>query len=315
MAGDEETVASASAAFSLLANDQRMAILEALWDRRDPMPFSALREAVGIADSGQFNYHLGKLEGLYVRETGEGYTLTRPGRRVLTAVLAGDVLGAPTVDPTPVGWPCPHCGADVELRYEDEMLRVLCTECPGTFHGEVSTERERRENPRGTLSVLPIPPAGVEGRSPAAILQAAFKWIWHRGTMAASGLCPECSGAVVTDVLLCPDHDAEAGPCEVCGNRVEAIADVTCETCGHGMTTLLSVFVGNYPPVLAYFHDHGFDLADPDPTGVDVLTGYEEVVHARDPLDYELRWTFEGETLAVRVDADLDVVDVTRAAD
>ena len=38
----------------------------------DPRTFSELREAVGMRDSGQFNYHLDKLLGTFVRVTEEG---------------------------------------------------------------------------------------------------------------------------------------------------------------------------------------------------------------------------------------------------
>jgi hypothetical protein len=308
----EATATSPAAAFSLLGNDQRMAILEALWEERDPMGFSTLREAVGIADSGQFNYHLGKLLGLYVRETDRGYQLTRPGRRVLTAVLAGDLLDRPAVEPTRVDWPCPRCGADVTLRYDDEMLRVLCTACPGFFQGEAQSKRERRENPTGTISVLPIPPAGIEGRGPRELLAAAFVWLWYRDTMAASGMCPECSGDIDVEVLVCPDHEPGEGLCDACGSRFGAIADMTCEVCGDGLTSLMGATALADPRVLQYFFDHGFDLTTADPAAVRATVSYDEVVLDGDPPGYEFRWTFDGETLAVRLADALDVVHFER---
>lgn len=313
MAGNgAETASTAAEAFGLLANDQRMAIMEALWEQRDPTPFSALRETVGIGDSGQFNYHLGKLSGLYVRETDGGYELTRPGRRVLTAVLAGDLLDRPEVGPTRLDWPCPRCGADVELRYDDEMLRVLCTACPGLFEGEAQTRRERRENPRGTISILPIPPAGLEGRTPEELLAAAFQWISHQAAMMSAGMCSECSGRVDADVHVCPDHDPGDGLCEACGSRYAAIADLTCEICGDGITALMGAMVWKHPTVRSFFADHGYSLTTSDPPSVRASVTYDEVVHAIDPLDYELRWTFGDDALRVRVDGDLDVTEIER---
>lgn len=315
MAGDEEAVTSASEAFSLLGNGQRMAILEALWERRDPRPFSALRKAAGIDDSGQFNYHLGKLEGLYVRETEAGYELTRPGRRVLTAVLAGDLLDRPEVGPTRVDWPCPWCGADVELRHDDEMLRVLCPECPGTFRGEAQSRRERRENPPGTISVLPIPPAGVKGRPPRELLNAAFTWIWNRDTMASSGMCPECSGPISVELHVCEEHDPGDGLCEACGSRFAAIADMTCETCGDGLTALMGAAAWADARVRTFFQHHGYDLNTADPETVRASVDYEETVHAFEPADIEFRWTFDDETLAVHLDDDLDVIQLGVSGD
>jgi len=44
--------------FTLLSDDIRVEILQALWEADDPVAFSELHGAVGIRDSGQFNYHL-----------------------------------------------------------------------------------------------------------------------------------------------------------------------------------------------------------------------------------------------------------------
>lgn len=314
MAGDDgdEAKTTPPEAFERLANAQRMAIMEALWEQREPMTFSALREAVGITDSGQFNYHLGKLAGLYVRETDEGYELTRPGRRVLTAALAGDLLDRPKVGPTRLDWPCPRCDADVELRYDDEMLRVLCTACPGLFEGEAQTRRERRENPRGTISILPIPPAGVEGRTPEELLAAAFQWISHRASMMSAGMCSECSGRVDVDVHVCPDHDPGDGLCEACGSRYAAIADLACEICGHGITALMGAMAWKHPGVRVFYADHGYSLVTADPPSVRASVTYDEIVHSIDPLDYELQWAFGDETLRVRLDGDLEVTEIER---
>lgn len=299
-------------AFGLLANDQRMAILEALWAERDPMPFSTLREEAGIRDSGQFNYHLGKLRGLYVRETEEGYTLTRPGRRVLTAVLTGDLLDRPEMEPTRVDWPCPRCGAAVELRYGDGMLRVLCTECPGFFQGEAQTRRERRENPLGTITVLPVPAAGVKGRTPMEVLDASVGWLTHHIRMWLSGMCPECTGPITPEITVCPSHATGDDLCQACNNHYVGIVDATCETCGDGITSLLAGAAWRHPTVLAFFADHGYDLTQPDAKSYRVAKIFEETVRSREPLDFELRWTLDDEVLTVRLDDDLDFIEVTR---
>lgn len=65
--------------FSLLANEDRLAILAALVraHRRGetPLSFSGLRERVGIRDSGRFAYHLRELTGHLVARSPDGYTL------------------------------------------------------------------------------------------------------------------------------------------------------------------------------------------------------------------------------------------------
>lgn len=61
---------------------------------------SELRERVGMGDSGQFNYHLGQVEGHSVRTFDDGYVLRKAGRRVVEAVLSGAVTDAVVIEPT-----------------------------------------------------------------------------------------------------------------------------------------------------------------------------------------------------------------------
>ena len=57
-------------AFTALSDATRIGILRTLWDAEDhEATFTELREAVGMRDSGQFNYHLDKLTGRFVTTT------------------------------------------------------------------------------------------------------------------------------------------------------------------------------------------------------------------------------------------------------
>lgn len=78
-------------AFSVLGNETRMEIIQELADASDRLPFSELRDRVGVSDSGQFNYHLDKLVGHFVEDTEDGYGLRRAGERVIEAVVSGAV--------------------------------------------------------------------------------------------------------------------------------------------------------------------------------------------------------------------------------
>ncbi|MEF8884798.1 MAG: helix-turn-helix domain-containing protein, partial [Haloarculaceae archaeon] len=83
-------------AFAALADDTRVDILRALWSDEDQRAtFSELREAVGMRDSGQFNYHLDKLVGRFVRKTDDGYELTLAGLYVNGAIEAGAISYGP----------------------------------------------------------------------------------------------------------------------------------------------------------------------------------------------------------------------------
>lgn len=75
--------ANAAAAFDLLSDPTRVAILRELAAADEPLAFSALRERAEVRDSGRFNYHLTRLRGRLVAHTDDGYELTDDGRRAV----------------------------------------------------------------------------------------------------------------------------------------------------------------------------------------------------------------------------------------
>jgi hypothetical protein len=108
-------------ALSVLADETRLAILRALADADEPLPFSRLRERAGVSDSGRFSYHLRQLCEYFVRETTEGYELGHAGARVIDATSAAGgrtADGAATDPASSVTGPaadapveeCPVCG-------------------------------------------------------------------------------------------------------------------------------------------------------------------------------------------------------------
>lgn len=112
-AGSDHDDATAAAAdetvFALLSDETRVDIVAALAatgttdgeadgdDDATGLRFSTLRHRVGVADSGRFNYHLGRLRGTLVERVEERYVLTPTGRRVartLVAPAAGEASSA-----------------------------------------------------------------------------------------------------------------------------------------------------------------------------------------------------------------------------
>jgi hypothetical protein len=84
-------------AFSVVGNETRLAILEALWQAdADVVRFSRLREAVGVRDSAQFNYHLQELVGQFVAGGEDGYELKYAGKAVVRALLAASSRRTPS---------------------------------------------------------------------------------------------------------------------------------------------------------------------------------------------------------------------------
>ncbi|NIS35833.1 MAG: hypothetical protein GWN07_05360, partial [Actinobacteria bacterium] len=74
-------------------------------------------------------------------------------------------------------------------------------------------------------------------------------------------------------------------------------------------------FLRTHPRLAEFFLDHGVDITVIEPESVTALVDYDEEVRSVDPLDYELRWTMEGETLRLAVDENLEVTSVSRGGD
>ena len=354
MADDAPATPSPDDAFSALGNETRLAILRALGDADEPLPFSALYDRVDVSDSGQFNYHLDKLAGHFVRQSETGYELARPGSRVVEAVLSGAMTDTPVLEPTEVDHPCPFCGAPVEVTFRDERVELYCTECAGNYgdgataipgddtpetgesaeSGETGESAESGDIPDaagtrdatapadsgdGYLGYHPLPPAGVQGRDAGAVLSAAMTWGHLELMAAAGGVCPRCSAPLDRELRACDDHDASDGLCPTCGNRHAVVVDLTCTNCIYDESGSAIIGLTGVTPLLAFLTARGYDPIAPDPgTHAAVsraLNDYEETVLSTDPLRVRFTVTVDGDELALTVDADLGVVDAVERTD
>lgn len=160
----EDTLLSPDAAFAVLGNETHIHIIQTLSNVDAPVAFTDLRERDGVQDSGQFNYHLGQLEGHFVRKTGDGYVLRQAANRVVEAVLSGTVTETATLDPAEIPAPCPYCAANIEMSYREERMLLRCPECPGSFSGIESTSAAFPTLPRGPDRTL-LPAIGRPRRS------------------------------------------------------------------------------------------------------------------------------------------------------
>lgn len=288
-------------AFALLSHETRMAAMYVLWEAETPLRFSEIADRAGIADTGNFNYHFGKLVGDYVRDHGETYGLTRAGRQAMTAVVAGDVTPHPQFTPVELDdKSCPYCGDSIELTHGEDKLRVRCLSCAGTFEAGRETTYGS-SNPHGSLSAFAFPPSGLRNRDPATILEVALGRYLGRMRELASAICPDCAGPVDRTVSLCHNHDSD-GICPTCSSRFAGEVSFQCRTCRMTNTSLLAAVCVREPHVQAYFEEHGYDLVSPSwDTFVAFLSVTEQVQTDGEP-GYKLSWTFDDETLSVSLD-------------
>jgi hypothetical protein len=278
--GCEECVPPADA-FSAVADETRLSILEALWTVETPARFSEVHREVGLGDSAQFNYHLGKLRGQFVRKVDGGYELRTAGERVVQAILAGSFTEHPrrAVD---IADPCVRCGATLDAYYEDERLRIACPEC-GHGHGE-----------------YPFPPGGLHDRTDAEVLAAFDQRVRHLHCLAKDGVCPECNGRVETAIERGGD----------CCLGASLHAEHVCQQCGHELCSAVGLVLLDQSEVVAFCEAQGIAVSETPYWRFGWCVDDDPVtVVSEDPWRLRVAVTAGGAALAATVDGDLSVLE------
>jgi len=301
-------------AFSTLGNEIRVQILRELGAADGALAFSTLYERTDVSDSAQFNYHLDKLVGHFVRKTESGYALGPPGRRVVEAILSGAVTEDPELERTAVADNCQSCGRQLEIQWQDGSVEIFCSDCHGRWVQSWGRVGGPQQAEAGYLGRLPFPPAGIQNRTPVEILQAAYTWTNLELLSVANGLCPRCAGTVETEVSVCENHDAGDSPCPVCRTNFAVRLTGHCRNCIYSTGCGAAWGLLPSPELLAFLFEHDINpLALTSAHRLDmVLNEYSETVRSTDPLRATLAFTVDGESLRLTVDDSLDVVECSR---
>ncbi|MFB6192350.1 MAG: winged helix-turn-helix domain-containing protein [Haloarculaceae archaeon] len=304
------TALSPDDAFAVLGNETRIGILQELGTADEPMTFSALHDAVGMVDSGNFNYHLEKLQGHFVRKTDDGYRLRQAGHRVVEAIFSGTVTEAPVLETTSVDVPCIYCGAGTEVSYREERLLWRCPECPGSFAGLDATSEAFGTLPPGTIDLAYLPSAGVQGRTPREMLEASDTWSAAERVALANGVCPRCSGTVEDSLTVCEDHDSGDGVCEACHTRFGVSVRSRCTNCTHSKGGTLAVHLQADRAFRSVFESRGIDVISTPLEEMSALVVDEQEVLGTDPFRARITFVVDGDEVALVVDDDLSVAEV-----
>jgi hypothetical protein len=278
--GGAEEVPPAEA-LSVIANETRLDILEALWRAEDrPVRFSDLFDDVELSDSAQFNYHLKQLTGQFVAKTDEGYDLRYAGGQVIRAIRAGTFTRHPDIEPFGVEGACTRCGGPLQAVYGDEQLAIECSDCEKA-HGE-----------------YPFPPGGLVDRSPAEIATAFDERVRHLHCLAADGVCPVCSGQMRTEI----DRSEE------CCLDVALKAEHVCQQCRHELCSPVGLVLLDEATVAAFYDDHGIDLSQrPYWTLPWCVDDEYSAVESTDPWRISVRIPLGEDELRVVLDGDLTI--------
>ncbi|MFB6229082.1 MAG: ArsR/SmtB family transcription factor, partial [Halobacteriales archaeon] len=300
----ESSTLSPDDAFGVLGNETRIEILRALGDADGPLSFSELHDRVGTRDSGQFNYHLERLTGHFVRKAEDGYVLRRAGRRVIEAVLSGALTDDPTLERTRPEESCWRCGAPIEINWNAGSVEMYCTECAGRY------ERRHDDGSRGDtvgegyLGRLPFPPAGLENRAPGEILRTAWTWGNLEILSMSSGICPRCSATVEETIHVCETHDAGDGLCDSCGGRYAAGISFACTNCVFDAGAGFAIALISHTALLSFITSHGLNPISPDSVRRinEVHADYEEEIISTDPLEARFTFHIDDDALTLTVE-------------
>jgi hypothetical protein len=289
-------------AFALVGHETRIAILRAAMDAtreaddpNAPVSFSELRERAGVRDSGQFNYHLGKLVGPFLDHDEEGYRLRYTTLLVMGAVLAGTYTEYGSADPVAVGTPCPACGGVVEATYEDERAAVACTDCGESF------------------SSSSLPPGTLEGYDPADYPDLFERWTGSLMGVIRRGFCIACHGRVDPRLALREGEPDGNGERDGDGSGDDLTVRYDCRRCPERATSSLGAALLDHPTVVAFHWEHGIDVREANSWELPWLHDDHAVVTGEDPLRVECTATLGDESLTLTVDEELEVIETVRS--
>lgn len=285
----------------LLGNETRMAIMRALWadfefeyyvtESRDGTAFRTLRTRAGIEDSGNFNYHLGRLTGRLVEDREDGYVLSPLGYNLMQAIDRYGSFAYETVEEHVVADPCPYCGGDLVAAYRREILSVRCRGCAGLAAD-------------GNFTFVQLPTTGVQHLDADGLLDTATVAMAAKIRSSMHGSCWECRAPMSRTTSVCDGHDrGPDGVCGACGNRYRAVIEARCPTCGtsgHGPVieyAIVSATVGGW------FADRGRgpNAVGPWAYRLGALGAATEVVRSTEPLEVAVTFEIAGETWCVEV--------------
>ncbi|MFB6177490.1 MAG: ArsR/SmtB family transcription factor [Halobaculum sp.] len=279
-------------AFAALSDPTRVEILRALWDAEDhEATFSDLREEIGMRDSGQFNYHLGKLTGQFVRQTDDGtYELRLAGIQVIGSLLAGTYTGEAEIGPIPGEESCPDCGIEIMFEYDGDGFTFECESCE-----------------TGTLVRMPAPRGVFEPYEEAETPGVAQRYARNVVREVTDGFCPFCRGPMTTVVdagVPGEDPDDTDDPLPLVRFR--------CDRCEEPLQTELGTPLHDHPAVVAFYHDHGEDVFDLPTTRLLATDTDTAWLDSEEPFRATVRYRADGDTLDVTIDDSLDVIETAR---
>lgn len=277
MTADDSAPLAPSEAFAVLSDQTRIAIVEALAEESG-LAFAELRKRVGVADAGQFNYHLSKLRDRFVIKRDGEYHPQYAALRAVGAIRAGTYTGRRAAETADADHACLFCEAPMTVTYEDGRLFWECSE-----HGKVSQTF--------------VPPGLASDRSFEELVSYANAEVQRDVERAVDGNCPVCSGSLSSST---PE-------------RAEGLLQVnlSCQDCWNNVRLPVAASVVRHPAVVSLYYDHGVDIRRETLLLFNFVRDPESAtVISEDPLRMRVAVEHGDDALALTLDGDLNVLEV-----
>lgn len=295
---DEGARVDPAEAFAVIGNETRVEILQTLFaEKFRPLPFAELQTRVGIRDGSQFNYHLQKLEGPFIRKTDEGYELRHAGVNVIRSVVAGSFTDHPRIDPFETGGACVVCGEPLHGAYDQEMVFVSCSSC------------------RAMHAMGMFPPGALVGRTALEVLDAFERWMRRSFDLSASGICSTCFGRTTGTLVRDAEEIGIKAPVDPTDfPSFELGIEYQCERCDVWEFGSAGRHVLDHPDVAAFHRDHAVDPTTVPYWELDwVVTNEWTTIVAEDPFRIQVAIPLANRVLQVTMDETFEVVDIQRS--
>ncbi|WP_459192409.1 winged helix-turn-helix domain-containing protein [Halosimplex sp. J119] len=303
-AGDDTAVSSETGrdptvVFELLADETRLAIVRELAAQRASnwqwagMSFAELRRAVGVADAGNFSYHLEKLRGTLVAKDGGQYHLHNHGMRLAGAVASGQYTDVEVSVRGETSYDCPYpdCSRALVAAYDNRYFRLYCPD-------------------HHRFSEAILPPAVAAERTPDELVAISSLDMREDIQRARTGICPHCWGP--TERTLPVEDPALPSQMEVDLPSDLVLAAFDCEHCGLSFEVPPGACVVDHPAVVAFYHDHGEDVRGRPYVDLPFCNLARAELDSSDPVRVRLDVELGDDSLRLWLDGTTDVAEYER---
>lgn len=269
--------------FALVGHEVRAGIIQVLG--RDELSLSELRSRLNMdVEPSQLHYHLEQLVGHFVEKTDKGYRLNSVGIRLSRTLQAGRLDRREEQVTVDANFECYYCQGRVEAIFNKGTARIVCPECEHLY--------VRHDSPFSFDQ--------FEDETEAFLHYGQYLIL--KMIFLSHNVCASCAYPLRPTLRSTERDDIQ-----------KVVIDKTCELCGASWVQVVGVSLLADSELRSFCLDHGVDpLSTPHWELEFAATDEHVTVRSTDPWEVALVVTFDGDTLELVINGDLNVVERNR---